>query len=127
MKRRQGCPNNSSVLCVFPPFFSERAKGAEKASCGETVVQTGVSGESVFFSAPLRLLLKYVQTLELIENTLLRPFYWEKESIRRPAPVQNFSLPKENEGHRGKISVVDMVFLVFIGILYPPLTWKVFL
>ena len=27
--------------------FSERAKGAEKASCGETVVQKGVFGESV--------------------------------------------------------------------------------
>ena len=39
-----------------------------------------------------------------------------KESIRRPAPVRNFSLPK-NWGHRGKISVVDMVSLVFIGFL----------
>ena len=29
--------------------------------------------------------------------------------------------------HRGKISVVDMVFLAFIGFLYPPLAWKVFL
>ena len=29
--------------------------------------------------------------------------------------------------HRGKISVVDMAFLVFIGFLYPPLPWKVFL
>ena len=38
--------------------------------------------------------------------------------------MQNFSLP--NGGHRGKISVVDMVCLVFIGFLYPPLTWKVF-
>ena len=26
---------------------------------------------------------------------------WEKESIRRPAPVQNFSLPKKMGGHRG--------------------------
>ena len=51
----------------------------------------------------------------------------EKESIHRPAPVQNFSLPKKNGGHRGKISVVDMVFLVFIGFLYPPPAWKVFL
>ena len=32
--------------------MSERAKGAEKGSCGEAVVQTGVFGESVFFSAP---------------------------------------------------------------------------
>ena len=42
---------------------------------------------------------------------------WEKESIHRPAPVQNFSLPKKNGGHRGKISVVDMVFLVNIRVL----------
>ena len=31
-----------------------RAKGAAKASCAETVVQKGVFGESVFYSAPLR-------------------------------------------------------------------------
>ena len=34
---------------------------------------------------------------------------WEKESIHRPAPVQNFSLQKKIGIHRGKISVVDMV------------------
>ena len=45
---------------------------------------------------------------------------WEKESIHRPAPVRNFFLPKKNGGHRGKISVVDMAFLVFIGFLYSP-------
>ena len=49
----------------------------------------------------------------------------KKESIHHPAPVQNFSLPKKR-GHRGKISVVDMVFLVFIGFLCPPPAWKVF-
>ena len=40
---------------------------------------------------------------------------WEKESIHHPAPVQNFSLTEKKGGHRRKISVVDMVFLVFIG------------
>ena len=34
---------------------------------------------------------------------------------------------EKNGGHRGKISVVDMVFLVFIGFLYRPPAWKVFL
>ena len=52
---------------------------------------------------------------------------WEKESIHRPAPAQNFSLQKKNGVHRGKTSVADMVFLVFIGFLYPPPAWKVFL
>ena len=52
---------------------------------------------------------------------------WGKESIHRLAPVQNFSLPRKNGVHREKISVVDMVFLVFIGFLYPPPAWKVFL
>ena len=33
----------------------------------------------------------------------------------------------KNGGHRGKISVVDMVSLVSIGFLYPPPAWKVFL
>ena len=50
---------------------------------------------------------------------------WEKEAIHHSAPVRNFSLPKRKKGgHRGKISVVAMVFLVFIGFLYPPLSWK---
>ena len=43
------------------------------------------------------------------------PLAGKKKSIHRPAPVQNFSLQKKNGVHRGKISVVDMVFLVFIG------------
>ena len=51
--------------------------------------------------------------------------FWEKESIHRPAAVMNVSLPK-NGGDRGKILVVDMVFLVFIGFLYLPPAWKVF-
>ena len=36
-------------------------------------------------------------------------------------------LCRKNGGHGEKISVVDMVFLVFIGFLYPPLAWKAFL
>ena len=51
---------------------------------------------------------------------------WEKESIHRPAPVQNFSLPEKNGGNRGKISVVDMVFLVFIGFCIRPRAGKFF-
>ena len=53
--------------------------------------------------------------------------FWEKESIHRPAPVQNFSLPKKMGATEESFSVVDMVFLVFIGFLYPPPAWKVFL
>ena len=34
-------------------ILSKRPQGAEKALCGETVVQKGVFGESVFFFAPL--------------------------------------------------------------------------
>ena len=41
--------------------------------------------------------------------------------------MQNFFFAEKNGVHRGKISVVDMVFLVFIGFLYPPPAWKVFL
>ena len=40
----------------------------------------------------------------------VRQRYWEKESVHRPAPVRNFSFCRKNGGHRGKISVVDMVF-----------------
>ena len=55
---------------------------------------------------------------------LLCPKPLEKESIRRPAPVRNFSLPKEKGGHRGKISVVDMLFQDFfyrVSVLSGPL------
>ena len=41
-----GAPDRSDTK-YLKVTFSERAKGAEKASCGETVVQTGVLGESV--------------------------------------------------------------------------------
>ena len=50
---------------------------------------------------------------------------WETENIHRLAAVRNFSLPKK-WGHRGKISVVDMAFLIFIGLLHLPPAWKVF-
>ena len=62
-----------------------------------------------------------IRKIDIVKN-------WEKETVHRPAPVQNFSLQKKKNGvHRGKISVVDMAFLVFIGFLYPPPAWKVFL
>ena len=48
-----------------------RAKGAEKASCGEIVVQKGVL-ESLFSSLPPQvLLLKRLKTLELMKTFLL--------------------------------------------------------
>ena len=37
-------------------------------SCGETVVQKGAFGESVFFSAPEGMLLKHLKTLEFVEK-----------------------------------------------------------
>ena len=40
---------------------------------------------------------------------------WEKQTIHRPAPVQNLNFSLQNGVHRGKISVVDMVSLVFVG------------
>ena len=44
---------------------SERTKGAEKASCKETVVQKGIFGESVFFFVPLRFALKTLEALRI--------------------------------------------------------------
>ena len=40
-------------ICVFELIFSGHAKGAAKGSCGETVVQKGVFGESVLL-CPLK-------------------------------------------------------------------------
>ena len=44
-----------------------------------------------------------------------------------PCSSTELFFAEKNGGHRGKISVVDMVFLVFIGFGYPPPAWKVFL
>ena len=44
-----------------------------------------------------------------------------------PCSSAELFFAEKNGVHRGKLSVVDMVFLVFIGFLYPPLAWKVFL
>ena len=38
------------------------------------------------------------------------------ETIHNPAPVRNLSSPKKMGGHRGRISVIKMVFLVFLGV-----------
>ena len=42
-----------------------------------------------------------------------------------PCSSTELFFAEKNGVHRGKISVVDMVFLVFIGFLYPPPAWKV--
>ena len=44
-----------------------------------------------------------------------------------PCSSAELCFAEKNGVHRGKISVVDMVFLVFMGFLYPPPVWKVFL
>ena len=44
-----------------------------------------------------------------------------------PCSSAELFFAEKNGVHRGKISVVDMAFLIFIGFLYPPLAWKVFL
>ena len=44
-----------------------------------------------------------------------------------PCSSAELFFAEKHGGHRGKISVVDMGFLVFIGFLYPPPTWKVLL
>ena len=49
-------------------ILSERAKGAAKASCGETVVQKGVFGESVSSLPPLRFALKAHENLKGAER-----------------------------------------------------------
>ena len=51
---------------------SERAKRAEKASCGETVVQKGVFGESVSSLPPLRLALKTPENPQDAEERTLQ-------------------------------------------------------
>ena len=56
---RNSCGDVGSLALYGGTFarsysVSKRAKRAEKASCGETVVQKGVVGESVFFLCPLK-------------------------------------------------------------------------
>ena len=51
---------------------------------------------------------------------------WEKESIHRPAPVRNFSLPKKM-GPQRKDFGGRYGFPGFIGFLHLPPAWKVFL
>ena len=51
---------------------------------------------------------------------------WKKESIHRPAPVQNFSLQKKMGATEEDFGGIYGFFLVFIGFLSPPPTWKVF-
>ena len=55
------------------------------------------------------------------------PLAGKKKAYTALLQCRTFLCPQKNGGRRGKISAVDMVFLVFRGTLYPPLTWKVFL
>ena len=54
-----------------------RAKGAAKASCGETVVQKGVFGESVSFFAPLKV-------FRTISSVLRANLKWGREETDSP-------------------------------------------
>ena len=49
-----------------------------------------------------------------------------KRNHTPPCSSAELFFAEKNGVHRGKISVVDMAFLVFIGFLYPPPAWKVF-
>ena len=63
------------------------------------------------------------------ESVLCRSVAAELGKRKHTPPCSSAELffAEKNWVHRGKISVVDMVFLVFIGFLYPPLAWKVLL
>ena len=69
-------------------MFSERAKGAEKASCGEADVQTGVFWRVRFFSAPVRFALKTPENLKweakkrTLQNTLLDDRFSARRLLR---------------------------------------------
>ena len=54
------------------------------------------------------------------------PFAGKEKAYTALLQCRTFLCPK-NGSYRGKISGVDMVFLVFIGFLYPSPAWKVFL
>ena len=60
-------PKLSASICTVCAL-SERAKGAEKAWHGETVVQKGAFGEAVFSLPPQGLLWKRLKILEFPEN-----------------------------------------------------------
>ena len=66
---------------------SERTKGAEKASCGETVVQKGTFGESVFFSAPSRFPLKTLENLRMYRENVAVHFRVLDDRFSAPAPL----------------------------------------
>ena len=75
---------------------------------------------------------RFAFTMHLVCTLLIRSNYflinsisWKKRAYTALLQCRTF-LCRKNGVHRGKISVVDMVFLVFIGFLYPPLAWKVF-
>ena len=59
------------VASRLEPPFLECVKGAEKASCGETVVQKGVFGESVSCLPPCSLLSKRPKNLRINGKMLL--------------------------------------------------------
>ena len=71
--------DNQELPGLLDVLLSERAKGAENASCGETVVQKGVLGESVSSLPLLRFALTTPENLKGSEN-----FSEETDSPKTP-------------------------------------------
>ena len=75
---RAGTPGNTflRLLGISGPEALETPVygGCNRKSCGETVVQEGVFGEPVFFSAPFKSALETTESMELIEKSVLSIF-----------------------------------------------------
>ena len=97
-----GAGFKSALSRIFSFFLqlSERAKGAEKASCGKTVVQKGVFGESVSSLPSKGFQVFEEQTLRgqrrngLSTNTLLDNRFSARRLLR------SFGAPPSSEGSR---------------------------
>ena len=107
-----------TIVLIFSFLKNElraRAKGAEKASCGETVIQEGVFGESVSFLPPEGLLLNHLkgpENLKVAEKkrTLQkRPF---GQLFLRTTPLQNPRTPEgfQKRFQKGSLKCFRSVF-----------------
>ena len=96
---------------LFEVPFNANPRGNPSLCC----LGRGYRGTQKFWT-------KFVNKLALRSNT--RSMSVKKESIHRPAPVQNF-LCQEKRGPQMKDFGGRYAFLVFIGFLYPAPAWKV--
>ena len=149
LRTRSGTPGVSTGRCPSDPLFFFRKTDRKGHFCrdiwgafrGLSEILYAIFSYVPFQLPRMRMRMRILTRPETsqanfrhrISNKKLRiicvakDFAGKKKAYTALLQSRTFLFAERNGGHRRKISVVDMAFLIFLGFLYPPPAWKVFL